>query len=237
MIKILSLDPVRTRTLLTIACFLIASVIAWAYLDFREKEILHQGETIRVVVAKHHIPALTRLTASELAWKKIPRAWVPHGAVKNPENVLNAQTIVPFNTHEPFLYNKLTDTGLGISDAIPEGLRAFTIAVNEETGLAGLLRPGDRVDILHLHRRKKKVSPETLIQAVKVLAVGTRTSASNEENNHASSVTLALTPSGCARALAAQASGRLHLSLRPSGERKIRSAPETAADSFKIKKR
>ena len=72
----------------------------------------------------------------------------------------------------------LADRGVagGLAAVVPAGMRAMTIEVNEFTGVAGLIEPGNRLDIL---ARLKETDAQdagsmtrTVAQDVEVLAVG-----------------------------------------------------------------
>ena len=51
--------------------------------------------------------------------------------------------------NEPILKIKVTEPGqdAGVSSRLERGMRAFAISVNVTSGVSGLLRPGDRVDV------------------------------------------------------------------------------------------
>ena len=57
---------------------------------------------------------------------------------------------MPVIQNEPFLPMKLAskEAGAGLPPAIPPGLRAVSVRVNEVIGVAGYVLPGTRVDVL-----------------------------------------------------------------------------------------
>jgi Flp pilus assembly protein CpaB len=59
-------------------------------------------------------------------------------------------------------------------DPVPAGMRLFTVQVGPESGVAGLLRPKDYVDVIGLLREKEQGEERamTLLQQVKVFSVG-----------------------------------------------------------------
>lgn len=249
----MTLDPIKIRLFASLGLGFLAAAASWLYLDFRENEILEKGENVEILVASKYVPALTRLENEWFAYRKVPKAFAPRGYVKNTEEIQGQISLVPFNYKEPFLFNKLSDTGARLSDAVPERMRAFTLSVDKVTGLAGLARPGDLVDIYHLSVNSKKNGSKVLFQAVKILAVaGTQNLSSNE--NRFDTVTIALSPLNCSLAMSAAAQGTLQLALRPTGDKRILShsqeneepAPDksisnaytpNSKDSFIIRKR
>jgi pilus assembly protein CpaB len=72
--------------------------------------------------------------------------------------------------------------GSGLQATIPTGMRAITLEINEFTGLAGLLVPNCRVDILSTLSANDSNGQvtKTIVQNVKVTAVGQRTGVAGE---------------------------------------------------------
>jgi len=96
-------------------------------------------------------------------------------------------------------------SGGGAQAMIPEGMRAVTVEVNEFNGVGGLLLPGCQVDVVHTLKLKDDgkdggMRSMTLVENLKVLAVGRRTavappssSGGNRDEQMARSVTLLAT--------------------------------------------
>lgn len=138
-----------------------------------------EGDTgqVAVVVAKREVPAGAALTADALMVTKMPAEQVPSQSFATIDRLANrvvgasplvkGQAIV-----EPLLAAE--GTGTGVQAMIPNGMRAMTIEVNEFSGVAGMLIPGSRVDVIGLVRDDKHQQPmsHTVLQNVKVVAVG-----------------------------------------------------------------
>jgi pilus assembly protein CpaB len=72
--------------------------------------------------------------------------------------------------------------GSGLQAVIPAGMRAITMEVNEFSGVAGLLTPGCRVDIIAtINSGDTGQVSKTIVQNVKVTAVGQRMAAGGNE--------------------------------------------------------
>lgn len=116
---------------------------------------------------------------------------------------------------------------------VPVGMRATSIDTTAEIAVAGLVRPGDRVDVQVVYPGADAISgargagrsrAQTLLQMVQVLAVGeavigtqSRSGASGELSAPpppARTVTLALTPDQVSALALAKSTGALTLSLR-----------------------
>jgi pilus assembly protein CpaB len=138
----------------------------------------------KVLVAKQTIQPNTKVTADMFETSTVARAALVDGAVTDPAQVLGkvARTIVLKG--EQLTTNRIgTVDGKaepGFRDTIPNGRRAVSVKVTEETSVAGLLVPGDRVDIIGTFTEKQgqnqnqnqnqTVRVETVLQNVEVLA-------------------------------------------------------------------
>jgi pilus assembly protein CpaB len=122
---------------------------------------------------------------------------------------------------------------------VPLGMRAISIDTTAEIAVAGLLRPGDRVDVQVVYpgadaisgaRGSGRSQARTLLQMVQVLAVGDSVLGAQADDGGdapgarekslspgpgaARTVTLALFPQQVAALSLARSTGTLHLSLR-----------------------
>lgn len=126
-----------------------------------------------------------------------------------------------------------------LATRLEAGRRAYTIRASLWSGLAGLMLPGDHVDVL-LTVTDQATAKEigavtvTLIQGVEVLAVDQllEVPASNKtEPSPQHAVTLAVTPIQAARLALAETKGTLSLSLRGTADAEVTvAAPVTVAD-------
>jgi pilus assembly protein CpaB len=212
------MEPEKKRLLGALGLALLAAGLAWTYLYTRERQLLASAEELKVLVAKRYIPANTRLEGSALAWQRIPRAFVPTGAITDASTALGLQSLVPFSQGEPILYNKLAEQGQALAASVPEGKRAVSLPVNAVSGVSGLLRPGDHVDALLLYGQGNASQAGLLLQDIDVLAIGSDTDGRENHERSAATVTLALSPEESTLVLVAAAQGQLHLALRATGD-------------------
>lgn len=138
-------------------------------------------ETIPVVVPTSAVMKGETLTLDKLKVVKWPKGYLPQGATYQTTSPLVGrvplQDLMP---GEPIYSQKLSDPNTdGLTALIPAGHRAITIAVTETKGVAGFVKPGDRVDILCTFNlsgkrddgsRNKYFRTVTLVQDVEVLA-------------------------------------------------------------------
>ena len=95
-----------------------------------------------------------------------PTNAAPANGISDPNEVIGRGLVMPMIQNEPFLELKLApkDAGAGLPPAIPPGLRAVSVKVNEVIGVAGYVLPGTHVDVvatvsptqqLNRHRRRR----------------------------------------------------------------------------------
>jgi pilus assembly protein CpaB len=214
------MEASRRSLLLALGAAAFAALLGWSYLSAKERELLRKGRMLKVVAASHYLSAYSRLKARDLARVEIPAAYVPLGTITEPKDAVGQLLLVAFNAGEPLSFNKLAMEGAGLSYSVPEGYRAFTIPVDKVTGLAGLLRPGDLVDMIYLDEPGKQgASASLLAQGAQVLAAGQLLAQGAKADAETSgSVTLALAPEDCLLAMMALNRGALQLALRPVGD-------------------
>jgi pilus assembly protein CpaB len=184
-------------------------------------------ETTPVVVADVNVPRFTTLSAELLNTRDCPKDLVPSGAFTNVEDAVGRVASAPLVKGEPILDARLTPRGAGrgVAASIPKGMRACTIQTpNVATGVAGLLQPGYKVDVILTVNGQANdgtggASTLTLLQNVEILAVDQRVEAPADQKidpKELRSVTLLVTPEQAAKLDLGQTKGTLHLSLRNS---------------------
>lgn len=123
---------------------------------------------------------------------------------------------------EPVLSSKITGAGerATLSAALDEGMKAVSIRVNDVLGVAGFVRPSDRVDVLltRLIRNPKsgneQTSVDVLLQGVKVLAVDQTADERKDEPSIVKTVTFEVTTDEAQRLTLGANIGTLSLALR-----------------------
>jgi pilus assembly protein CpaB len=216
------LDPIRKKALIAMAAALLAAGLSWYFLDARERDLLRRSKPRKIITAAHYLPAYTRLEPKDLQWREVPEEYLPKGALESAEEALGLVTLAPHASGEWVLFNKLARGSQSLAAAIPEGQRAFTLGIDPISGVSGLLRPGDIVDVLLLNEEGSggRSMAATLLQAVRVLAVGTQFAVDEKSGaDSAATATLALSPEECELLLFAASRGRLHLTLRSPADR------------------
>lgn len=215
------MNLLKSKFFISAALAAIAGLASWLYLDSREDELLQRGKLVKVVAARRYISAYTRIRESDIGWREIPSEYMVKGYITDERDAVDQLSLVAFNAGEPLTYNKTSSGNASLSNSIPEGMRAISIPVDKVSGIAGLVRPGDLVDVLYMEDPKKSApGVSMLFQGVKVLAAGDSFSEHQEKSDSSGSVTLALYPEDAQLAMLAFNQGVLQLSLRSIGDSK-----------------
>lgn len=176
-------------------------------------------ETTPVWTARRQMRFGERLAEEDVVAINWPKNAIPPNAITDrdelfggaPRHVLRAMEV-----GEPLMPVKLTRPGedAGITARLAPGKRAFTIDVNVTTGVAGFLRPTDRVDVYWTGRTQAGEVTRLLESGVTVIAVDQ--SADQDRTQSAviaRSVTVQASSQQVAALALAQSTGRLSLAL------------------------
>jgi len=116
----------------------------------------------------------------------------------------------------------------GLAQLIPQGMRAVAVRVTDELAVANLIRPGDCVDVLVISNGVKAARGEetpfpsaevrTILQNVRVLAVGETIVGNATNGKDYRNVTLAVTPKEAGMIALARTVGTQYLSLRAADD-------------------
>ena len=174
-----------------------------------------------VVVAAADLDIGAQLTRDDIRIIDWPANAMPAGAFNDPKDVIGRGVVLPVIQNEPILPLKLasTEAGAGLPPAIPPGLRAVSVRVNEVIGVAGYVLPGTRVDVVATVNPKGQttdITSKVVLTNVQVLAAGTKIERDTEKNKPmpVSVVTLLVDPEESERLTLASTEGKIQLALR-----------------------
>lgn len=204
---------------LALGCGLIASIGISQVLDNSGKPA--PVETAPIYVALQNVNVGDPITDAMVSLEEWPKDKVPTGAITTWEDLEDRRPRTTIFKGEPILDTKLLAKG-EINDPIqgvPQGMRLKTISVDARKSAAGLLSPGDRVDVQIFVRRNEQegiLSPFTKIflQNIRVYAVDQTVDKSPdgvEARNVAKTVSLIVTPKQANRITLAENLGEISL--------------------------
>ncbi|MFO0788018.1 MAG: Flp pilus assembly protein CpaB [Pirellulales bacterium] len=214
----------RPKSLLLLAlalgCGLVASIGISQVMD-RNSSGPSKIETVPVYVALHNINLGDPIDKAMVSLQEWPKGKVPKGAIANLGDIEGRRPRTAIFEGEPILDAKLLAPGQ-VADpisAIQKGMRLKTIAVDAEKSAAGLLKPGDRVDVQIFVRKDQRTGVETakskiILQNIRVFAVDRdvqRAAEGGEEKSIAKTVSLMLTPEQASKLALAEQIGEISL--------------------------
>lgn len=230
--------------LLALLCGLLTAVALNFYLQ-SVKDSVTNVKTKKVAIAAVRIPAQTLITAEKVAFKALPIEYVHGSAVSDLSQVVGYTSRAEIEAGETILQTKLApkeSTRNTLAYTVPLGMRAISISVNEQTGVAGLLKPGDRVDVLGTVdieitsadpnvNTVKETKTHVILQNAPVLAVGANFNASGstggeeQAKEQGKTVTLAVPPDRMQLVAHLANKGKLFLTLRAPADNSVEKRP------------
>ncbi len=219
-----------------------------------EAKLLPRGEkpaTFSVVFALKDLVAGMPIDPSWVEARDVPRSKAPEGFLVSAEDAASRAPAVAIPKDEPVVELKLLprESRPNLALMVPPGMRAFTVQTPRfSPTLAGLIRRGNRVDVLLTTAPSDQASPAptsptaapgpakaeaatvTVIQNAEVLEFH-ETSNPRDELDGAAAVTLLVTPRQAAVLDLARNKGSLQLSLRNDDDAaSVENATATLAD-------
>jgi len=136
---------------LSIGAAIFAVVLLYSYTQQKSAEIAKTfGEQTRVVVATKDINEMETIQENMVEIRQVPKNFVQPAHIKQVEEIVGLVALAPISKSEQILTTKIIEPGpeTGLSLQVSPGKRAVTIPVDSVRGVAKLIKPGDRVDIL-----------------------------------------------------------------------------------------
>jgi pilus assembly protein CpaB len=186
--------------------------------------------TVGYIVAAHPLPAGTLARDDDFVVKSVPPADVPAAAIINASdaradlrgalirNYIDAGQ--PIHTADVL---RPRDRGF-LASVLGAGMRAVSVGVDPVSGVAGLIWPGDHVDVIltqDLDRQPagQRVLSETVLANVRVIAIDQQIvqgapAGASEAGKLARTVTLEVTPEQANKVTVAEQLGHLALAIR-----------------------
>jgi pilus assembly protein CpaB len=199
-----------------------------------------------VVVAARAVQAGTLLKPEDMTMAELAVEEVPEGAFRDTPGLraelVGAMARRSLQPGDPLRAEGLLRPGESgfLAAVLTPGLRAVTVGVDMVTGAAGLIWPGDRVDLILTQQLEDHALPaarrhlgEVVLEAARVIAVdrhfvqGAQPGSGELMRDPQRTVTLEVTAEQSTRVALAGQMGRLSLALRAAGT--PAPAPEEAA--------
>ena len=199
-----------------------SALVAW----FSYRALLAQtgappeARATHIVVAAQKLKLGTRLASEHMQRIAWPENLELDGSFEQVAQVIGRGVIVPMLPNEPILNSKLAPSGAGagLTTAIPDGMRAVAVKVNDVIDVAGFVLPGTRVDVILTGSAQKTRETDTskvILENVQVLASNQNVERDHEQpQSDVQVITLLVTPDDAQKLALASQDGRIQLALR-----------------------
>ena len=196
-----------------------------------------QAEVLKAAV---NIPANTKITAEMVTLTKLPQEAVHPDAIKDPKLAVGKAAKSDILASEQILTAKLVAPGESSNNslayAIKPGMRAITVAVNEKTGLSGMLKPQDHVDIISEFDSAASISYTTsMVENVTILAVGSVMGKQDGVATPYTTLTLQVTAQEAMNLSMTESKGHLRALLRSPLDTTTTNLPSLTLDKIMVK--
>jgi pilus assembly protein CpaB len=213
---------IRTVVVITVALVMATAASYAVYgavtkMPVREVEVAHRY----LVVAAESLPIGTRITKDHVKLVAWPKSSAIPGTFESIDAVVGRGLTSSVLENEPISEARIapTGSGAGLPPAIPQGMRAISVKVDEVVGVAGFVVPGTHVDVIvtigsrGLHEQSSRV----VVSNVTVLTAGTRYDQEEAKDGkpiRSTVVTLLVKPEDAEKVALAESEGEILLTLR-----------------------
>jgi pilus assembly protein CpaB len=171
-------NPTRTL-MISVVMGVFAMFLIYSYSQDKKAEYDKKfGAKINVLVARKDILEMSTIDETMVELQEVPETFKQPGFVTDPADAVSMVASAPIKKGEQILTTKLLSPGLetGLSMQVAPGKRAVAVPIDESRGVAKLIRPGDRIDIITATEsgrgQNAQTTVRTLMQNVTVLATG-----------------------------------------------------------------
>ena len=146
------------RVLILVVAVALAAITAFAtfnYVDSADERAMGDAELIEVFLVKQDIakgfPGERALDEGYITKERIPRKFYPATAVVNVQTLRGKVAVAPISAGIPVVENSFVEPRVAresFAQRIDQGMQAVTISISDVQGVARLIVPGDRVNML-----------------------------------------------------------------------------------------
>lgn len=230
------------RTIIVVAAVLVAAIAAfanYAYLSSVQDRAYKNAERLKVFVVSKDIPkglpGENALQGEFLKADEIPREFRPGTAITDVAPIRGKVAVTNLSAGQVVVDGMFVDPKVAqvtFAQRIPQGEVAITIQVDQVKGVAGLLVPGDKVNILV----KDGEAERYLFQNVPIIAIGSTAAPQAGEaaaavNPGSGLITFSVPPLAAAKIALASAND-LYLTLVPPDNKPVANPPVQTSDLF-----
>ena len=192
--------------------------------------------TMQVLSAIALIQPGDRLDDANTGFIEVAVTSCPEGAITSMDDVAERAMMVPAMPGDWILKGKLTEKGqMGAVASLPPGMAAVTIPVDGTTSHSGMLRPGNRVDLLLTYQDTSSGTSQqktiTVLEFVEVFAVDARIYGIDKAGDAAAkTVSLLVTPEQGKAVTLGSRVGTLSTMMRARGDASAKGETEISQE-------
>jgi pilus assembly protein CpaB len=144
-----------------------------------------------VLVAADHLDMKTLLTTENVKIENWPLNIIPEDAATKIEDIADMVNRTRLSKGMPIVKSTIVNKKDAGELAIPDGFKVVAIKVSGDSGLGGLLDPGDKVDVIGLFKRRNNLgqtqtTTRTFLKALRVFSVNSQMTARDDRQDNTS---------------------------------------------------
>ena len=230
------------RTIIVVIAAVLAALAAltgYGYLRSADQRAFKGAVEVQVFTVDKDIPKGTtgdQAISSAIKASKIPAKFRPTTALTSLDSIKGKVALTALSVNTVLVDGQFVDprqAQVTFAQRIPAGSVAITVSVDQVRGVAGLLVPGDKVDIMVAEGASQRL----LYQNVEVIAIGTTAAPQAGDTAAATNpgsglITFAVPPAAAQRIVFAAQNGGLYLALVPPDNQPVNIPPANAGNLF-----
>jgi pilus assembly protein CpaB len=206
---------------------LVTSLLVFSWLQSEKNRLmaapLPLSKNVQVVVSNADLIWGTKLTPEMMQMQELPPGVLPEGHFTSLEAIKDRVLLADIKRNELLLESKLAPLGTtsgGVAAVTDPNKRAMSVKVDDVIGVAGFIKPADRVDVMvtieTMQGKPELAVSKTILENVRVLAAGTQMErkGKDEEPKQVQVITLEVEAEEAEKLALASTQGRLRLALR-----------------------
>jgi pilus assembly protein CpaB len=181
------------------------------------------SKNVQVLVSNADLSWGTKLTPEMMQLQEFPSGAIPEGHFTSLEAIKDRVLLIDLKRSELLLESKLAPLGTttgGVAAVTDIDKRAMSVKVDDVIGVAGFIKPGDRVDVMVTIEpeggKQANMMSKMILENVKVLASGTQMErkGKDEEPKPVQVITVEVDVEEAEKLALASTQGKLRLALR-----------------------
>jgi pilus assembly protein CpaB len=196
------------------------SAIALTWFLWSQARGQKKEKFVKVVAAARDMPMGTRLRKADVKTLSVLEKDLPKAVILAERDAEDRVLLYPVSANELLNGTRMTSwtRAEGVPATIELGTRAIAVPITDASGVAGLVQPRCRVDVLFTRAgAMAEAATITILEDIEVLAVGRLTQAGQQVDPRAPKVpvaTLLVTPEQARKLELAKNQGKISLALR-----------------------